>query len=223
MRPSETLQAQNIENWTAATQHDFTAALADGSLAPEKMRAYLEQDYLFVEGFVQLLAAAVSHAPSLEDALPGARFLGLIAGEENTYFERALAALGADPTVMARPAPVTRGFQDLMGTAARSGSYAKMLAVLVVAEWVYLDWAQPYEAKAGDLPFYFGEWITLHAGPGFEGVVAYLRGQFDAAFDAAAQGERAEIEQLFARAVALERGFFDAAYSGNWAGQPVPA
>ena len=215
MSASETLRALNQDDWTAATTHDFTNALATGMFDHDKMAGYLQQDYLFVEGFVRLLASAVAHAPNLADAVPGARFLGQICGPENTYFLRALDAL--DVPQASEAAPETLAFQALMDEARTSGRYERMLAVLVVAEWVYLDWASPVEARAEDLPFWLGEWITLHSGDGFESVVAYLRGQLDAIWSTLSDQAQAEVAATFGKAVALERAFFDAA----WAGFPV--
>lgn len=212
MSATETLRAQVAEDWNAATTHAFTDALAEGTLDPEKMAGYLQQDYLFVEGFVRLLAATVAHAPTLADAVPGAQFLGAICGAENTYFLRALEALGVPQAEAA--APETRAFQDLMEDARLSGRYELMLSVLVVAEWIYLDWAAPVEYRADVLPFWLGEWITLHAGPDFAGVVAYLRGQLDTVYETLDETRRADVRATFARAVALERAFFDAAWDG---------
>ncbi|WP_424972748.1 TenA family protein [Dinoroseobacter sp. S76] len=212
MRATDTLQSNVAEDWHAATTHAFTDALAEGTLAPEEMAGYLQQDYLFVEGFVRLLASAVAHAPSLADAVPGAQFLGLICGPENTYFLRALEAL--DVPQAQEAAAETKAFQDLMEQARLSGRYEVMLSVLVVAEWIYLDWATPFEDRADDLPFWLGEWITLHSGPGFAGVVAYLRGQLDTVFETLDDAGREDVRATFAKAVALERAFFDAAWDG---------
>ena len=175
------------------------------------MRWYLQQDYQFVDGFVRLLASAIAHAPGLSDSVPAAQFLGVITGPENTYFLRAMEALGTAP--ITDPAPVTRDFQNLMAEAAASGRYEQMLAVLVVAEWVYLEWATPENPPAPDLPFWFAEWITLHAGEGFEGVVDYLRGQLDKVWPTLDSAAQDEVARLFDRAVTLERAFFDAAYA----------
>ena len=178
------------------------------------MRWYLAQDYQFIDGFVRLLASAIAHAPSLADSVPAAQFLAIITGPENTYFLRSFEALGMDETAQSpSPAPATAGFQNLMAVAAASGRYELMLAVLVVAEWVYLSWATPVNPPKDDLPFWFAEWITLHAGEGFEGVVEYLRRQLDKTWETLDQQARQEVESLFLRAVALERDFFDAAYS----------
>lgn len=212
MRATEYLRIQAEADWDAATNHAFTNALVEGSLDPEKMAGYLQQDYQFIDGFVRLLASTVAHAPTLADGVPGTQFLGLICGSENTYFLRSMEAL--DIPTIATPAPETKAFQDLMHNARLSGRYELMLAVLVVAEWVYLEWASPFENRAENLPFWFGEWITLHSGVGFEGVVAYLRGQLDSVWEGLDQSARDEVQGMFLQAVEFERAFFDAAWSG---------
>lgn len=215
MRPSDALKSAAAEDWQAATTHAFTKALATGSLPAERMAGYLQQDYLFLEGFARLLASAVAHAPSLADAVPAAQFLALITGPENTYFLRSFKALGVPPEAPA--SPEARAFQEIMEEARASGRYECMLAVLLVAEWSYLDWASPHETRAAELPFWLGEWITLHSGSGFAEVVAYLRDQLDRVWPGLSPEEQARARALFLRAVRLERAFFDAA----WAGFPV--
>ena len=211
---SATLHLQSLvaDDWHAATHHPFTNALADGTLSRDKMAGYLQQDYQFIEGFVRLLASAVAHAPTLADAVPGAQFLGLICGPENTYFLRSLEAL--EVPQIAPPAPETIAFQQLMDQARRSGCYEIMLSVLVVAEWIYLDWATPFEGRADELPFWLGEWITLHSGEGFSQVVAYLRDQLDRVWEILDDDARAEVTATFTQAVRLERAFFDASWAG---------
>src|SRR5262249_60212832 len=78
------------------------------------------------------------------------RFIGMVSAEENTYFLRAFEALGvtesrrgADPDKQP-----TMGFKAIMREAADTRSYAAALSVLVVAEWLYLDWASPRAAAA---------------------------------------------------------------------------
>lgn len=211
IRPTESLRQGQLELWEAATDHTFTRELAQGTLPAHKMRWYLQQDYQFVDGFVRLLASAIAHAPSLADSVPAAQFLAVITGPENTYFLRAMEALGTEPSD--KPAPATRAFQELMVRATASGRYENMLAVLVVAEWVYLSWATPVNPPNAKLPFWYAEWITLHAGEEFEGVVEYLRSQLDKVWPTLDANAQAEVTQLFNRAVELEVSFFDASYA----------
>ena len=73
------------------------------------------------------------------------RFLALITGKENTYFERCFQELPrcteADRSKIPNAA-CTRGFDQLMRDAAKSGSLGEMLSVLIVCEWSYLSWSK---------------------------------------------------------------------------------
>ena len=215
MRPTDYLKSLCLDDWNAATQHPFCNALADGTLDLDKMRQYLIQDYQFIDGFVRLLASMIAKAPTLKDSVPAAQFLAVITGPENTYFLRAFEELNVSDDAWKNAAlkPPTIGFQNLMAEAAVSGKYEQMLAVLVVAEWVYLSWATPVNPPKSDNPFYFAEWIRLHAGEGFENVVEYLRSQLDAQWNGLNAEQRKNIEAIFCKAVKLERAFFDISWN----------
>ena len=214
MRPSEALKQKNIQDWNAVVSHPFCSELADGSLPLDKMRCYLIQDYRFIDGFVRLAASAIHHAPTLPDRLPLAHFLGIIAGPENTYFQRSFDELAVPSGERENPKLLepTKAFQALMDEAATSGHYGVMVAVLSVAEWSYLSWASPFASESNRLPFYFAEWIDLHCGDYFESVVEHLREQLDRSYDNASDVERVLIENAFEKAVILEKQFFDEAY-----------
>ncbi len=213
MRPTDHLSMSCEADWLAATDHVFCRELAQGTLPIEKMKWYLAQDYQFIGSFVRLLATAVAHAPTLQDSIPAAQFLALITGPENTYFQRSFEALEMTSDEQSpEPATETAAFIQLMDSARESGRYEQMLAVLVAAEWTYLTWAERYVDYPEDLPFWFAEWIDLHSGPGFAGVVEYLRSQFDKAWLTLTDEQQKAAQASFVKAMALERAFFDAAY-----------
>ena len=107
-----------------------------------------------------------------------------------------------------------------MTDAAKSQNLEEMLAVIVVCEWAYLSWGQAVLANEEQpvcrKDFVTYEWVDLHSGPGFESVIAYLRGLLDR------EGERLKAnscneqlkncERRFLEAVNLEEEFFDFAY-----------
>jgi thiaminase len=101
------------------------------------MARYLIQDHRFLDCFLTLLGAVLASADTFEAKLRFARFIGMVSGEENTYFLRAFEALGvtddrraADPDMQP-----TAGFKSIMREAAETRSYAVTLSVLVVADW----------------------------------------------------------------------------------------
>jgi thiaminase (transcriptional activator TenA) len=133
---------------------------------------------------------------------------GMVSSEENTYFLRAFEALGvtedrraADPDTQP-----TTGFQAIMREAAETRSYAAALSVLVVAEWLYFDWASR-APKPLPANFVQAEWITLHDNLDFRSFVDFLRAELDWVGPAQADLCR----DFLRRAVALELSFFAAA------------
>jgi thiaminase (transcriptional activator TenA) len=173
------------------------------------MARYLVQDHRFLDSFLTLLGAALASADTFEARLRFGRFIGAVSGEENTFFLRAFEALGvtehrraADPDTQP-----TAGFKAIMREAAETRSYAAALSVLVVAEWLYLDWAS-LAPKPLPENFVYAEWITLHDNPDFRDFVDFLRAELDRVGPAQADLCR----NFFRQVVALELYFFTAAY-----------
>ena len=213
-RPTDWLRDAAEPDWSAATGHRFTAACNQGAVPETVMRRYLVQDYQFIGAFTALLGRAIHTAPDLPSRLPLGRFMGLLCSEENTYFVRSFDALGV-PDALRRNPPLSaaaRGFRALMEQAAASPHHADQLAVLCVAEWVYLSWARPARDTRPTEPFWCAEWVDLHASPYFEGFVEGLRAALDRAVLGLDAAGRARVRALFCEAAQLERAFFDSAY-----------
>jgi len=215
-RFTDWLRERSEPDWTAATEHRFTRELGRGDLDDAVFRRYLVQDYAFVGDLVGAFGHAVGDAPSMAAKSRLVDFLGVLTAEENDYFERCFEALGVPEETYADPetAPTTRAFLDLLGRAAREGGYAETLAVLVPAEWIYLEWASAL-ADADPERFYLAEWIDLHANPEFESFVGWLREELDREGAGASPRRQRRIEALFSRTVELEVAFFDAAYGAG--------
>lgn len=214
LRFSESLRQSCETTWTRAVEHRFVKELGEGRIANEVMAAYLIQDHRFLDSFLVLLGAAIASSDRFESRLVLGRFTGMVCGEENTYFLRAFDALGVDEATRTQTpdtAP-TAGFKAIMREAAATRSYAATLAVLNVAEGLYLDWAQRVPRP---LPtnFVHAEWITLHDNPMFVDFVAFLRAELDRV----GPGDAARAQDFFQRAVDLELAFFDAAYADGTA------
>jgi thiaminase (transcriptional activator TenA) len=209
-RLAETLRAVSEPGWSHAVGHRFVKELFAGAMPDAVMARYLIQDHRFLDSFMTLLGAALASADTFEARLRFGRFIGMVSSEENTYFLRAFEALGVTEDRRAADAdtPPTAGFKAIMREAAQTRSYAAVLAVLVVAEWLYLDWASRAPKPLPD-NFVYAEWITLHDNPGFRGFVDFLRAELDRVGPA-----REDLcRDFFRRAVAFELAFFDAAYA----------
>jgi thiaminase/transcriptional activator TenA len=207
-RPTDALRAET--DWDAAVDHRFVRALADGTVPDDTFARYLVADRAFVETLTGAFGRALAQAPP-DSRAPLADFLGVLTDEEDDYFERALGTL-PDPTGDPAGHPTTEAFRDHLLAAADAGGYAETLAVLVPAEWCYLDWASgvddPPEA------FYLGEWVDLHANEAFAEFVGWLRRELDREVETLSPRREERVRERFARTVRLEADFFDAAYDG---------
>ena len=200
--------------WVRAVDHRFVRELFAGTVDDTVMRDYLIQDYQFFESFLSMLGACVAHADELDPKLRFARQLGMLVADEDTYFVDSFAELGVDPADYLRPelAAPTAGFRDLMDSAVDSASYPQLLAVLVVAEWLYLDWAESRE-EMPQRQIHRG-WIDLHRGEAFRGWVQLLVDELERVFPTDDnQGSEAEtLARTWRQAVDLECAFFDNVY-----------
>lgn len=206
---SDTLQHDNHTTWSAAVEHRFVQELHAGTVPDGVMAGYLIQDHRFLDGFLTLLGSAIATADTFEARLVFSRFAGEVAGDENTYFDRALGALGVSATTLESTPdlPATAGFKQLFQDAAEARSYAATLAVLVVTEWLYHDWATGGRPSDPD-SFVHSEWIGLHDNPQFAEFVGFLRTELDRV----GPTERAVATEYFRRTVDLELQFFDLTY-----------
>lgn len=211
-RFSDELRDAHREKWDAAVGHRFVQELFDGTIDDGVMAGYLVQDYRFLDSFLQLLGAAMSTADELAPRLRLSQFIGEVAGDENTYFLRSFKELGvSDEQRDNTPdTPACAGFTGLMREAAETRSYAAALGVLVVAEWLYLDWATNAPEERPE-SFVHNEWIELHDYPEFHTLVEFLRGEVDRIGERSEE-DRAIINDFFGRAVALELDFFNNSY-----------
>ena len=214
---AEQLRQACIHDWNACVQHRFVDEIFDGTLADTVLRRYLVQDYQFINRFVALLGAAIASADVFAPRVRLSQFAAMITSDENTYFLRSFDRLGVDQDQRLTPVltPQTQAFQQLMHEAAQSLCYANCIAVLAVAEGLYLDWADQPAKKHLALParFEHAEWITLHANDFFRDFVGWLRSELDRVGPQLSDAARAEAGHYFERAVQLERAFFDHVYA----------
>ncbi len=211
---TEWLREQNQANWDAAIHHRFIDELFSGTVADDVLQHYLVQDYQFIDRFVALLGAAIASADLFTSRVRFSRFAAMITSDENTYFLRAFDELGLPEKYRTAPpltAP-TKAFQDLMTESAESRIYPLCLSVLVVAEWLYLSWA---DRPGAVLPerFIHAEWITLHNNPAFAEFIGWLRAELDRTGPLLDEQDQARCAAMFGRTVKLERAFFDHVYT----------
>lgn len=210
-RLTDWLREISEPDWSSTVNHPLFDALAEGRLAGADFAAYMAQDYGFVDPFTALIGFAIGRAPCMADRVVLGQFMGMLTSDENSTFQRTFEAFGVPASTPEAPAwlPETRAFQALLRETGDGGGYAEILAVLVVTEWVYLEWALRV-TRAGDLHPLMGEWIDLHDNPAFQEFVAWLRRRLDEEAEMLDDSAFNRMAECFRETVARERAFHDA-------------
>ncbi|MBS9402654.1 TenA family protein [Halomonas sp. TRM85114] len=214
-RLTDWLREISEPDWSAVVNHPLFDALAEGSLPGEEFADYMVQDYGFVDPFTALLGHAIGHAPGMADRVVLGQFLGMLTSDEDSVFQRTFETFGVPDATRHAPTylPATASFLHLLRETGASASYAQMLAVLVVTEWLYLGWAMRITRGKSLDPLY-DEWIGLHDNQAFQAFVAWLRRRLDEVAETLDEAEFARMTERFRETVAQERAFHDAVYSG---------
>jgi thiaminase/transcriptional activator TenA len=213
---SESLCHTHASAWQAATSNRFITELVSDTIDAGVYARYLTLDYAFIDALVATFGHAVAVAPGMPERTRLTGFLSVLTSEENDYFLRSFEAFGLPAPSFENPVdhPVISGFNDLFAQQRKRGTYLDVLAILVVVEWVYLDWASRAAESESPAParFYLSEWIALHADPAFADFVNWMRAELDREAANANPAERETAEAAFVAALELEAAFFAAPY-----------
>lgn len=200
--------------WNAAVNHRFNQELVADTLADDVLRRYLIQDWQYTSGFYSLLGQAIASADLLSSKIRLSRQLGFISNDEDTYFHDRFEQFNVSHAELDNPqlTPSSLGITKLYADTVQTRSYADAIAVLCVAESLYLDWAQTLTNEGRNVPRKEQNlgWIRVHRDAGFKNWVDFLIQELNRL----GSPNNEELKSRFARAVHWELAFFDDAYRG---------
>lgn len=211
---SERLRDENRAAWEQAVDHRFTREAGDDTIEADVYAHYLIQDYQFIESLVNMVAYGIAKAPDMPAKNRLSGFLAALTSDENTYFMRSFDALGIKPRRYTKPTlhRVSAAFIEVLSEVGEQGSYDEIIATLLPAEWIYLEWCARQQHKTPSR-FYLSEWIAIHTTQDFRDFVMWLKQELDTRASQLQATERATLAARFERMVELEVAFFDAAYA----------
>ena len=193
---SDHLVEANRATWTAMAAHPFVLGLADGTLPEAALRAWVQQDRVFVLEERRVVAALRAHGPP--DGL-----------------DRLLA--GLDGGLVAEAWPVCLGYTSYLLCCAHDG-VLEGLTALYAAERAYLDtWTAVAARSPAGSPY--RDWIDNWTSEAFRGFVADLGGELDALAGSPSAAVAERLGRVFAGAVRFELAFWEMCWRGQgWPG-----
>lgn len=213
-RFSAELRAQTDDVWRAIHAHPFVTGIGDGSLPRDTFAFYLEQDYVYLDGFARVLAVAAAKARHLDDMRRFAALLTLTLEEEMALHRRTCAGFGISEERLAatQPGLITTAYTGFLLRTCHEGSIEDILAVLLPCASGYVEIAQVLRAGAMHNVAHLREWIETYASPEMVELVDWLCARVDAMGEAASDAMRTQWLELYRCSARFELLFFDMAW-----------
>ena len=212
---SDVLRSQVAPIWAACSQHQFVLGIGDGSLAAERFRFYIRQDYVFLIEFSRVLALAAARSDDLEAM---GRYAALLDATLNGEMELhrgycARLGIGREELEETPAAPVTHAYTRHLLHVGHSGTLGEITAALIPCLRGYaeigIELAERGEPVAQPL---YGEWIRTYASPKVQEIAGWTCALLDRLAEDAGQDEQQRISRIFTTSSRYELLFWDAAY-----------
>jgi len=201
--------------WDACLKHPFVAGIGDGTLAVEKFRYFMLQDYLYLFDYARVLALGVVKArePDLMRTF-AANVDAILDGEmkiHRAYMKR--LGITEEQVLTVKPALNNLSYTNYMLSVASVGGPAEIVAAILACSWSYAKIGQTLAAipDAAKHPFY-GEWIQSYASKEYAATNQALIKLMDSLAANADEAQIAYWTKIFVNCSRYELGFWDMAW-----------
>ncbi len=214
MKFTDNLRQKTDGIWQKIFNHPFVQGIGDGTLAPEKYRYYMCQDYVYLIDYAKLFALACIKSPDLETMQKFAELLNETLTEEMESHRRNAARLGISNEELenSSASPTLMSYANYMLKVAQEGTIIELNAVLLPCMWVYCEIGKNFQNKTGINHEIYGEWIRTYSGKDFVDLTNWMIELMDKLVEGKTDRELKKIENFFITASKYEYMFWDMAY-----------
>ena len=198
--------------WEACLKHPFVTGIGDGTLAAEKFRYFMLQDYLYLFDYARVFALGVVKARDPRLMRIFAANVDAILGGEMEIHRTYMARLGIteEQVFAVKPALDNLFYTNYMLSVASTGGPAEIVASILACSWSYAEIGQALARIPGtaEHPFY-GEWIRGYASDSYAATNHSLIELMDALAAGASGEQMARLTDIFVNCSRYELGFWD--------------
>ena len=198
--------------WYACRKHPFVTGIGDGTLAAEKFRHFMLQDYLYLFDYARVFALGVVKArdPELMRTL-AANVEAFLGGEmkiHRAYMKR--LGITEEQVFAVKPALDNLSYTNYMLSAANAGGPMEIVAAILACSWSYAEIGQALAAIPGaaEHPFY-GEWIQGYSSAEYTATNQSLIELMDSLAANASEEQIDYLTEIFVNCSRYELGFWD--------------
>lgn len=196
--------------------HPFVQGIRDGSLACDKFRFYIIQDYLYLKEFAKVFALGVTKAKDLDTMRLFAQYIPVMDGELNVH-EGYLARLGVtqEEVDAATPGFVNLAYTSYMLRVAYEEGPAEILAAVLPCAYSYEEIARRMvceDASCLEDQFY-GDWVRSYAAPEYADANRELFAALNRLAAHYTQPQIAHLADIYRTGCRYELGFWGMAWN----------
>lgn len=213
MQFTQSLWHDNLELYNQTLNLAFNQELAQGILAKDKFKYYIEQDYLYLQMYSKVLAILSTKAPSRDEAnfwLASSNGILQVEAEVHQYFLQTFnsSLAQADNLEMS---PTTEHYTSFLYMLATLEPYEIGVAAVLPCFWIYGEVGSSL-LKLSKQDNFYQAWINNYAGSDFQTAVKKAIQITDLVASSANQNIRERMRYAYKRSAQLEYMFWDVAY-----------
>ena len=218
---AEEIETRALPIREAILAHPFITGVGDGTLAVEKFKHYVRQDYAYLIDYSRVLALASAKAPDLEAMGWFARLLDETLNVEMGLHRSYCAQFGITPEDLesTKPAPTTTAYTSFLLRVAHQQSFGELVASLMPCQWGYWEIAD-HLARRGEprqAPLYC-QWIQMYTSEEFIALAQEIRVLADRVAGDAGPIQREAMAEAYLTSLRFEYLFWEMSYNlERWA------
>ncbi|WP_416151187.1 thiaminase II [Salipaludibacillus sp. HK11] len=215
MKFSERLYENVKPIWRKNHDHPFVQGIGDGTLAEDKFRFFMIQDYLYLIEYAKLFAMGAVKA---KDVKTMGEFAKLLDSTLNTEMQlhRNFAKqfdISEEELETANPAPTTLAYSHYMLSVGNNGGLAELVASLLPCMWSYAEIGKALDEVPGAREGKYGEWVAMYADEEFQALADWTIKLLDELAEGKPEHELENLEEIFLNTTRFEYMFWDMSYN----------
>ncbi|PAD67870.1 thiaminase II [Bacillus sp. 7586-K] len=215
MKFTEQLREKVLPIWEKNHTHPFVLGIGNGTLAKEKFRFYMIQDYLYLIEYAKVFALGAVKARDLDTMGRFSKLLDATLHEEMELHRQYAKKFNISTKELeeAKPSPITLAYTHYMLQVSQNGTLAELVASLLPCMWSYWEIGKILNEEPGASEHeFYGEWIRMYASDEFGKLANWCIDLMDQLAEGKSDAELRHLEDIFLNTTRFEYMFWDMAY-----------
>ena len=218
MKTTQRLLNATKDIWKAYNEHPFVMGIQDGTLARDKFRYYIMQDFIYLKDYAKVYALGVAKAKSMESANLFGKYIGVMNGELDVH-RGYIGRIGVTQEEIdaMKPSLDNLSYTSYMMRIAYDEGEVEILTAVLSCAYSYEVIAKKIienRPESVDDPFY-GDWIRGYASDEYAAGNAILMDTLDRLSSHYTDAQLEHLEDIFVACSRYELAFWQMAWCGE--------